>query len=174
LNIEELTMKKIFCILTIVLATLSLNPRAAAEGAYFGVRGEGFIPLTNSFGSLLTVPLFGVQVGYDFAAKGDPGFSLRGSLASLIVVNRIGVDALYRIPSDATGTGWYVGAGADLVLLFSSSVGNPFGVHAVAGYTVPLSDAVGFFVEAYPGLLFFGGGSPLVYISLATGINFRL
>jgi hypothetical protein len=166
-------MKQVLTIITILLATLALSPRAAAEGVYFGVRGEGFIPLTNSFGSLLTMPLFGVHVGYDFTAKGDPGFSLRGSLASLIVVNRIGVDALYRLPSDAR-SGWYVGGGADLVLLFSSSVGNPFGVHAVAGYSVPLSDPVGFFVEAYPGLLFFGGGSPLVYISLATGFNFRL
>lgn len=167
-------MKKIFCILAIMLTALTLNPRAAAEGAYFGLRGEGFIPLTNSFGGLLTVPLFGVQVGYDFAAKGDPGLSLRGSLASLIVVNRIGLDALYRISSDATGNGWYVGGGADVVLLFSSSVGNPFGVHAVAGYTVPLADSVGFFVEAYSGLLFFGGGSPLVYLSLALGFNFYL
>ena len=168
-------MKYFFRILSILFLAVTLSPRAAAEGAYFGVRGEALIPLTNSLGGLVTVPLFGVQVGYDFGAKSDPGFSVRGSLASLIVINRIGLDVFYRIPQDATGKGLYVGGGADLLLTVGgASFGVPIGLHAVFGYALPLSDSAGFFVEAYPGLLIFGGGPALFYVSVGLGVNFYL
>ena len=168
-------MKYFFRILTILFVAVTLSPRAAAESAYFGVRGEALIPLTNSLGGLLTVPLFGIQVGYDFGTKSDPGLSVRGSLASLIFINRIGLDVLYRIPQDATGKGLYVGGGADLLLTVGgASFGVPFGAHAVLGYALPLSNSVAFFVEAYPGLLIFGGGPPLFYTSLGLGMNFYL
>jgi hypothetical protein len=176
-------MKRIFSIITFVLAVFSIGSRAAAEGAYFGVRGEGFLVFAVDYtninsGAATTpfLPLFGVQGGYDFGPQGDPGFGLRASLTSVVVMNRIGVDALFRVPSDASGNGFYLGAGADALILFikSASGGTTvwLGAHAVVGYSFPVAAASGF-IEFWPGFLSAERNS-IYYAGLAAGVNFRL
>jgi hypothetical protein len=167
-------MKRIFSIITIVLASFILSPRAAAEGAYFGVRGEVLVPVFAASGiPIVALPIFGIQYGYNFGDSSAPGFAVRASLTGLVVINRISVDALYRIPVDASEAGLYLGAGADAVLLLVPVSVPIFGAHAVIGYNFAASSLGGAFVELWPGALF-SGGSPLFYISLAGGFNFRL
>jgi hypothetical protein len=171
-------MKRILTILTIALAALTFSMPASAEGGYFGVRGDGLIPVATSVSGipgLIVIPLLGIQGGYDFGDIAEPGFSVRGSLRTLVVLNELSLDALYRIPSDETGAGWYFGGGGDMV--FISGVFGPggqafFGAHGVAGYNFPISETVSAFVEAIPGALFAGGAS-LFYISIGAGINFH-
>jgi hypothetical protein len=156
-------MKRMLFIFTIVMLSLTVQPGAVAERAYFGVHAEGVVPMGLS-GSLV-IPLFGVQVGYDFGAQSDPGLRVRVSLSSLVILNRLSLDALYRSPSNE---GWYVGAGGD-VLLFSfvgAESGVVLGAHGVAGFDIPLSDFAAIFVELWPLAL------PLLHWSLVVGINF--
>jgi hypothetical protein len=172
-------MKRTLTILTIMLAALTFNTRAHAEGGYFGIRSDGFIPIaSNSAGGTsfapvgIIVPLFGVQVGYDFTDQTESGFSLRGTFKTLIIVSEISLDALYRIP-DMTGAGWYFGAGADLAfLLVISSQSTILGAHAVVGYQFPGSSIGSFFLEVVPGLFGNSTGSGY-YVSLAGGFNFH-
>jgi hypothetical protein len=176
-RIEKENMKRILTILTIALAALTMSTPASAEGGYFGVRGDGFIPVSITgagFPGLYVIPLFAIQGGYDFGDIAEPGFSVRGLFRTLVVVNELSLDALYRIPSDETGAGWYFGAGGDAVFLIISGLNSQalFGAHGVAGYNFPISDTVSAFVEATPGGLFAGGGS-IFYISLGAGINFH-
>jgi hypothetical protein len=176
-------MKRIFGIITIILASLALSPRAFAESAYFGVRADIILPLGVSNTSL-SIPLPGIQVGYDFGTQSEPGFGVRGTLNSLIFVSKISVDALYRIPTEPSGAGWYVGAGADALIVLIANVGPAFGAHAVAGYNFALSDSLAAFLEVSPGAFFSSGtslfssgaslGTSLFYVSFAAGINFRL
>jgi hypothetical protein len=168
-------MKRTLTILTIMLAALTFSTPAHAEGGYFGIRGDAFIPISvNGYSGLIVLPLFGIQAGYDFGDLAEPGFSVRGSFRTLVIINELTVNALYRLPSDAKGTGLYFGAGGDAVFLggFGIGVVAVFGAHGVIGYNFPLSDKLSSFVEAVPGGLF-GSGVTLFYISLAGGINFR-
>jgi hypothetical protein len=175
-------MKRILTIITILFAVFTLSPRAAAEGAYFGVRGEAMLPVAalatagSPIGGFLIVPLFGIQGGYDFASKGEAGFGIRASLTSLIAITRIGLEVLYSIPNDASGAGWYVGAGVDTVLVMFGSTVPLAGVHVLAGYNFPISSSVGVFTEVLPGWLFTSGpsGYSFFYVSLAVGLNFHL
>jgi hypothetical protein len=167
-------MKRIFTIITVVLATFILSPRASAEGAYFGIRGEVLVPVNASLS--FPVPFLGIQGGYDFGPVDQPGFGVRASLSSVLIANRISLEALYRIPNDVAGSGVYFGAGADVVLLDSSSVGQLYGAHLVAGYNFAISSSVATFVELWPGGIFnFGSplSSSLLYFGLAGGVNFR-
>jgi hypothetical protein len=167
-------MKRILTIWTIVLAALTFSTQASAEGGYFGVRGDAFIPISvNGYSGLIVLPLFGIQAGYDFGDLTEPGFGVRGSFRTLVILNELSINALYRIP-DATGAGLYFGAGGDVVFLGGFGINGfaVFGAHALAGYKFPLSNVVSAFVEAVPGGLF-GSGLSAFYISLASGINFH-
>jgi hypothetical protein len=169
-------MKRILTIITILLACLTLGSQAAAESAYFGVRGELFFPVGLGAYSL-SLPLFGIQGGYDFGPADESGFGIRASLTSLIVINRISLDALYTMRDSASGAGWYFGIGADALLLASSSTGVLFGAHLVAGYNFAISSTVAAFAEIWPGSFFNSGtlfGNSLLYISVASGFNFHL
>ncbi len=170
-------MKRILTIWTVVLAALMFSMPASAEGGYFGVRGDGLIPVATSvsgFPGLIVIPLLGIQGGYDFGDIAEPGFSVRGILRTLVIVTELSLDALYRIPTDEMGAGWYFGAGGDVVLAALSGLGSAalFGVHGVAGYNFPLTDTVWAFAEATPGAYITGGGS-VFYISIGAGINFH-
>jgi hypothetical protein len=176
-RIEKENMKRILTILTIALAALTMSTPASAEGGYFGVRGDGLIPVATSVSGvpgLIVIPLLGIQGGYDFGDIAEPGFSVRGLLRTLVVVNELSLDALYRIPSDDTGAGWYFGAGGDVVFIvgFSSTGQAFFGAHGVAGYNFPISETVSAFVEALPGG-YFGFGGSIFYISIGAGFNFH-
>ena len=180
--IEKENMKRILTVWTVVLAALTFNTQASAEGGYFGVRGDGLIPIASStaggtsFAPVgIFLPLLGIQGGYDFGDIAEPGFSVRGIFRTLVIVTEISLDALYRIPTDEKGAGWYVGAGGDLVLVGFVGVGSTalFGVHGVAGYNFPLSETVFAFVEATPGAYIASGGSAF-YVSIGGGFNFRL
>jgi hypothetical protein len=168
-------MKRIFTICTIVLAALSLSTPVSAEGGYFGVRADGLVPVSitgSGFPGLVVIPLLGIQGGYDFGDIAEPGLSVRGSLRTLVIVNQLSLDALYRIPTDETGAGWYFGGGGDLVFVTLGTLGGSlFGAHVVTGYNFPLSDTVSAFAETTPGG-YFGAGS-IFYISLGAGINFH-
>jgi hypothetical protein len=171
-------MKRILTILTIVIASLTISPRAFAESSYFGVRGDLFLPITSTNGSTnfavtgIVLPLFGFQGGYDFSDRSEPGFSLRGTFKTLFFISEISVDALYRIP-DETTAGWYFGVGGDLVfVLVISAQSTIFGGHAVVGYNFPLSEGTSVFLEAVPGL-FANSTGGLFYLSLAGGFNFH-
>ena len=174
-------MKRTLTVLTIMLVALTFNTRAHAEGGYFGIRGDVLIPIASSsaggtsfVGAGITIPLFGIQGGYDFSDRSEAGFSIRGILRSLVIITEISLDALYRIPSDETGAGWYVGAGADLVLAGVVGAGAAFfGAHGVAGYNFPLSDTGFAFIEVTPGAYFVSDVSAF-YISIGGGFNFRL
>ena len=175
-------MKRILTVWTIVLAAFTFNTQASAEGGYFGIRGDGLIPIASStaggtsFAPVgIFLPLFGIQGGYDFGDIAEPGFSVRGILRTLVIVTEISLDAMYRIPSDETGVGWYVGAGGDVVLAGIVGAGATalFGLHGVAGYNFPLSDTGFAFVEVTPGAYIASGGS-IFYISIGGGFNFRL
>jgi hypothetical protein len=171
--LEKENMKRILTIWTVVLAALMFSMPASAEGGYFGVRGDAFIPISvNGFSGLIVLPLFGIQAGYDFGDLAEPGFGVRGSFRTLVILNELSINALYRIP-DETGAGWYFGAGGDVVFVggFGLSSFAVFGAHGVAGYRFPITDVVSIFVEAVPGGLF-GSGLSAFYISLATGFNF--
>ena len=175
--IEKENMKRILTVWTVVLAAVIFNTQACAEGGYFGVRGDGFIPVSVTgagFPGLFVIPLFAIQGGYDFGDVAEPGFSVRGSFRTLVIINELSLDALYRIPSDETGAGWYFGAGGDAVFLVINGLSTQalFGAHAVAGYNFPISDTVSAFVEATPGGLFAAGGS-IFYISFGAGFNFH-
>jgi hypothetical protein len=164
-------MKRIFSIITVVLALFAIGSRASAESQYFGVRGD--FPIVN-FGStlsILSLPMIGIQGGYNFAADGEAGFGFRASLTTVLLVNRIGVDALYLIPNDAAGNGWYFGAGADAVFVINTPV--LFGAHGVAGYNFAVSNSLAVFAEAFAGGLFSSGGS-LFNLGFGAGLNFRI
>jgi hypothetical protein len=176
-------MKRMFSVITVVLAVFTVGSRAAAEGAYFGIRGEEFLVYafnsTNINSGAATapfLPLFGVQGGYDFGSQSDPGFGVRAPLSSVVVMNHIAIDALLRIPNDASGNGFYLGAGADALILFvqSASGGTTvwLGAHAVVGYRFPVAAASGF-VEFWPGFLSAEGNS-IYHAGLALGFDFRL
>jgi hypothetical protein len=177
--IEKENMKRILTRWAIAFAALMLGTPASAEGGYFGIRGDGLIPIaSNTAGGTsfvpvgIVLPLFGVQVGYDFTDQTEAGFSLRGTFKTVIIASEISLDALYRIP-DLTGAAWYFGAGADMAfLLVISSQSTIFGAHAVVGYQFPGSSIGSFFLEAVPGL--FGNSTGVgYYVSLAGGFNFR-
>jgi hypothetical protein len=171
-------MKRILTICTVALASLMFSMPASAEGGYFGVRGDGLIPLATTvsgFPGLIVLPLLGFQGGYDFGDVAEPGFGVRGTLRTLVIINELSLDALYRIPTDETGAGWYFGAGGDVVFVVSFGVGGGaalFGAHGVAGYNFPISDTISAFVEAQPGGYFAGVGS-LFYVSFGAGFNFH-
>jgi hypothetical protein len=162
-------MKRIFSIITIVLALFAIGSRASAESQYFGIRGD--FPIVNSSPtlSILSLPMIGIQGGYNFAADGEAGFGLRASLTTVLLANRIGVDALYFIPNDVTGNGWYFGADAVFV------VNTPalFGAHGLAGYNFAVSNSLAVFTEAFAGGLFSSGNS-LFNLGFAAGLNFRI
>ena len=177
--LEKENMKRILTIWTVVLAALMFGMPASAEGGYFGVRGDGLIPIaSNTAGGTtfvpvgIVLPLFGVQLGYDFTDQTEAGFSLRGTFKTVIIASEISLDALYRIP-DLTGAAWYFGAGADMAfLLVISSQSTIFGAHAVVGYQFPGLSIGSFFLEVIPGL--FGNSTGAgYYVSLAGGFNFR-
>ena len=172
-------MKRTLTILTIMLAALTFNTRAHAEGGYFGIRGDAFVPIANSnpggtslVGFGIAVPFFGIQGGYDFSDRTEPGFSLRGSFRTLIFLSQISLDALYRIP-DETGAGLYFGAGVDMAfVLVVTAQSSIFGAHLDLGYDLPISSTTSVFFEAQPGAYFNSTGA-LFYFSLAAGFNFH-
>jgi hypothetical protein len=169
-------MKRILTIWTIVLAAMTFNTQASAEGGYFGIRGDGLIPVASTVGGvpgLYVIPLLGIQGGYDFGDIAEPGFSLRGTFRTFVIVNELSVDALYRVPSDDTGAGLYFGAGGDMVFAYIiTSGGVLFGAHGVVGYNFPISETISTFVEALPGG-YFGYGVGVFYISFGGGLNFH-
>jgi hypothetical protein len=183
-RIEKENMKRILTILTIALAALTMSTPASAEGGYFGIRGDGLIPVafasntpggTSSFAPVgIVLPLLGIQGGYDFGDIAEPGFSVRGILRTLVIVTELSLDGLYRIPTDEMGAGWYFGAGGDVVLAGFVGLGATalFGVHGVAGYNFPLTDTISAFAETTPGAYFAAGGS-VFYISIGGGVNFH-
>jgi hypothetical protein len=172
-------MKRTLTILTIVLAALTFSTPAHAEGAYFGVRGDVIIPIASSTaggtslaGIGITLPLFGIQGGYDFTDRTEAGFSIRGTFRTLILISEISLEALYRIP-DETGAGLYVGIGGDLVFtIVLTAQTTIFGAHAVVGYNFPVSSSTSAFIEAQPGL-FANSTGALYFLSLAGGFNFH-
>jgi hypothetical protein len=164
-------MKRIFSIITIILASFSLSPRASAESQYFGIRGDFPIVNSSSALSVLSLPMIGIQGGYNFVADGEAGFGLRASLTTVLLANRIGVDALYLIPNDVAGNGWYFGAGSDAVFVVNTSV--LFGAHGLAGYNFAVSNSLAVFTEAFAGGLFSSGIS-LFNLGFSAGLNFRI
>jgi hypothetical protein len=121
--------------------------------------------------------LFGVQGGYDFGPEDQPGFGLRASLTSLLLINRISLDVLYSLRNDAFGAGWYFGIGSDAAFVAVSGTGLLFGTHLVAGYNFALSSSVAAFAELWPLAFFSPGassGNSILYVSFAAGLNFRL
>ncbi len=115
-------------------------PMASASG-YFGLRAEAF------YGCFCG----GFQIGYDLEDLG--GFGVRGSFTTLLILNRFGLDADWRVPVDGNKS-VYVGAGGSW--LFGFLYNNVLELHALVGIEFSLSQSASFFIEGTLGTVLSG------------------
>jgi hypothetical protein len=156
-------MKRILIVLIASIALLGSSQSQA--GSYsFGIslQNFGYYPVPH------------VHIGYDFGTAVE-GFSLEVSLFTLLFVNDIGLNAMYRFPVVADGSNIYAGAGASMfVLLFipgaqstpasdssmPSVVNTSFSplvapqVYGTIGWEAPINSNYTYFLEVSPGIAF--------------------
>jgi hypothetical protein len=156
-------MKRILIVLIASIALLD-SSQVQASSFSFGI----------SFQNFGYYPIPHVHIGYDFGTASE-GFSLEASLFTLLFVNDIGLNAIYRFPVIADGSNIYAGAGASMfVLLFlpgaqSSPVSDPpmpavvntsFSplvaplVYVTIGWEAPVNSDYTYFLEVSPAIAF--------------------
>lgn len=123
----------------LLLLLILVTPTSLAQN-YFGVGVAGAY-----LGSI--VPAVTVQVG----AELSPGFELRSSLDTLLLINDLAVDVLYTQTQDDFR--YYVGGGANLLVAVAPGVGTLVdpGLHLSAGLESRQQE-LAFFGEAQAGL----------------------
>jgi hypothetical protein len=104
-------MKRILIVLIASIALLG-SSQSLAGSFSFGI----------SLQTIRYIPIPHIHFGYDFGTASE-GFSLEASLFTLLFINDISVNAMFRIPVLEDGSNAYVGAGASAaVLLFLPGV----------------------------------------------------
>ena len=160
-------MNPTFRTLTIVLCLLSLSFGSAQERAsYFGV-GLDYPAL--GLGRFIVLPTlhYGQPVSLTPADKNS---EFRATLSTLLWVNNVQLELLYKDRFPASETYYYVGGGADILLDFTPVFGTGFdaGIHATLGAETGLGESSSrFFIEAQPTVSL----SRLVFRTRA-GVNF--
>lgn len=149
-------------ILIVLIATIAFGSSQSQAGSFsFGI----------SLQTIRYIPVPHVHFGYDFGTPSE-GFSLEASLFTLLFVNDISLNAMYRIPVLDDGSNAYVGAGASAaILLFlpgvqaqtptdssSASTGNSFtplvasNLYGIIGFEGKINSDYTYFFEVAPGV----------------------
>jgi hypothetical protein len=124
----------------LIVLVFACLPMASASG-YFGLRAEAF------YGCFCG----GFQIGYDL--QDSDGFGVRGSFTTLLLLNRFGLDAYWRVPV-SDGESVYVGAGGSW--LFGFLYNNVLELYGVVGIEFALSQSASFFIEGTLGTVLSG------------------
>ncbi len=163
-----MNFKRTLCTLALTLGIATFSSPANAE-SYFGIRLE----------SIVIIPVFGVQLGYDFDDDGSGRFGLRGMVESLLgLLNRGALDATYRFNGNADGSAAYAGAGAGVLFTTGitgtgSSVAFAPEIHGLIGYEFMLPGQSGIFIEGQFGVLIntYSSSSLAPFGTFAAGFN---
>jgi hypothetical protein len=153
-------MKRILIVLIASIALLD-SSQSQAGSFSFGI----------SLQTIRYIPVPHIHFGYDFGTPSE-GFSLEASLFTLLFVNDISLNVMYRIPVLEDGSNVYVGAGASAaILLFLpglqsqtptdssfASTGNSFtpliasNLYGIIGFESNINSDYTYFFEVAPGV----------------------
>jgi hypothetical protein len=106
-------------------------------------------------------PLLHAHFGYDFGSASD-GPSLEASLFTVLIINRIAVQAFYRVSVLEDGSNIYGGAGAAFYYftgLVDAGPASSWGAFGVIGWESTLTKEYTYFLEVAPGVQFTPTGS---------------
>ncbi len=143
-------------VLLVIIASLVLigSSNGLADSFSFGLS-------LQSGSELRFFPLLHAHFGYDFGSASD-GPSLEASLFTVLILNRIAVQAFYRVPVVGDGSNVYGGAGAAFYYftgLVDAGPASSWGAFGVIGWESQLTKDYTYFLEVAPGVQFTPTGS---------------
>lgn len=167
----------------LIVLMVACLPNASAFSSYLGLRAD-------YLGALTPKGVGGFQFGVDLEPANGPGARLSYTTLAFVFVNRVGLDAYWRFPLEATSLNVYAGAGGSWT--FGIVYSNLLEAHGLFGLEIALSSGVDFFVETTLGVIlsgqdvrgYYGPPPPPDYrptdlagtfsFTLGFGFNFRL